>query len=307
VEGFVRAHFAEPERLQARVADAVLRETGMQAQVLLTLDEETSLDPIRINKPDLRVRVKDYDEEQELDVRVTLEVDEQNQASAVLHFRRNLEMSKRVLDEVGRHLRRNVTLQEFCEQLSGGAARERLVTHLNGVLVPAGRRVGALELRARAPQRVESSLPLDIPVRCKVHEFPDEIVIKNTVLPLLQDLARYRMAGSPPLAAWLQKKLNATIPQLLFDTLYIDLLINFSPIEECNNRARGCRVANARGALPAGLVTTLMRSLRSRCPVGIGGSERSYTNYAPRDHPLVSYSPTSRGRQRLAGGLQSER
>jgi hypothetical protein len=70
-----------------------------------------------------------------------------------------------------------------------------------------------------------------------VHEFPRDIVIKNTVLFLLQDLARYRRAGAPPLQSWLREKLQEIIPQMLFDTRYIDLLINFGPAERAIKEA----------------------------------------------------------------------
>ena len=237
VEGFVRRCFADREQLQKTVVERVLREAGLQARVKLLLHAEQSLEAIPINIPRLPVLVKDYDEEQELELRLSLEVDEENRAAAVLHFPRNVELPQMVKSEVRRHIRQSLTLQEFCTELETGSAREALAEHLNGVLAAAGRRVGALVPHPRAPEGVPLSLPIEVPVTCRVHEFPQNIVINNKVLLLLQDLARYRRAGSPPLEEWLQKKLNAAIPQLLFETRYIDLLINFGPVEESIKRA----------------------------------------------------------------------
>jgi hypothetical protein len=115
--------------------------------------------------------------------------------------------------------------------VSKGAADAGLTAHLNRVLAPAGRRVGALVLQAHAPEGVHPSLPFEVPVRCRVREFPEEIVIKNQVLLLLENLALYRRAGSPPLEEWLKGKLAAAIPQLLFEARYIDLLIGFDPLQ----------------------------------------------------------------------------
>jgi hypothetical protein len=231
VEGFVRRCFADRAKLQKTLADTVLREAGMQARVRVSLHAEQSLDAIRIDVPRLAVLVRDYDEEQELSLRVALEVDEENRAAAVLHFPRNVELPQLVRSEVRRHVRQHLTLQEFCTGLATGSAKDGLAAHLDQVLAPAGRRVGALVLQAQAPEGVCLSLPTEVPVRCRVHEFPEEIVIKNKVLLLLKDLARYRRAGSPPLDGWLQKKLSEAIPQLLFETRYIDLLIDFEPVE----------------------------------------------------------------------------
>jgi hypothetical protein len=232
VEAFVRLCFADRTQHQRTVADAVLRDTGLRAQVKVWLHAEKSFDPIPLDFAALRVRVKDYDEEQEMALRVSMEVDPENQAAAVLHFPDNDKLRDRVTKEVGSHIRQGVTLQEFCTQLSTGAARDRLAGHLDAVLASAGRRVGALVLQARAPEGVQFSLPAEVPVVCRVHEFPQDIVINNKVLLMLNDLARYRRAGSLPLEEWLQKKLNEAIPQLLFDTRYIDLLINFQPVED---------------------------------------------------------------------------
>lgn len=237
VEGFVRRCFADRAQLQSAVADKVLREAGLQARVKLSLHAEQSLEAIPINVPRLPVLVKDYDEEQELELRLSLVVEEENRAAAVLHFPRNVELPQLVKNEVQRHIRQCLTLQEFCTGLETGPAREALAEHLNGVLAAAGRRVGALVPHPRAPEGVPLSLPIEVPVVCRVHEFPQDIVINNKVLLLLHDLARYRRAGSLPLEEWLRKKLKEAIPQLLFETRYIDLLINFGPVEESIKRA----------------------------------------------------------------------
>lgn len=231
LQAFVARYFADRAGLERDIAELVTRDTGMQAGVRLSLPGEKSLESISIEVPSLPVLVRDYDEEQELGLRVTLEVDQQNRAAAVLHFPRNVELPQQVRAEVRRYVRQSLTLQELCTAVTTGTIEASLAAHLNGVLAPAGRRVGALVLQVRGSGAVHSSPTFEVAVRCRVHEFPEEIVIKNTVLLLLRDLARYRRAGAPPLREWLQEKLDATIPQLLFDTRYIDLLIDFAPIE----------------------------------------------------------------------------
>lgn len=232
VAAFVHRCFGDRAGLEAELAEAVSGDTGMHARLHLALPAEASLGPIHVNLPELRVQVRDYEEEQEMAFEATLEVDERSRTAAVLFSARNGELIQWVREEVRRHVRQSLTLQAFSTTLDTDAARGALAAHLDAALAGAGRRARSLELRGRASAGASALLPYEVSVRCRVHEFPADIFIKNSVMLLLRDAARYRRAASPPLREWLQEKLDAAIPLLLFDTRYIDLLIGFEPIKQ---------------------------------------------------------------------------
>jgi hypothetical protein len=214
------------------LAAGIHQRTGLQVRVALTIEAERSLASERVERAHFPVVVRDFDEDQDLGLRIDLEVDEPRRAEAVLGQPRVLELHDRVPDEVKRFIRQEVTLQQYAGELAGGGpAREALVRRLNEFLAPLGRRVGAMVLQTKAAGAV-LSFPREVDVPCKVREFPEPVVIGNKVLLLLKDMARYRAAGSPDLDDWLRATLEAVIPRVLFDARYIDLLIGFAPWEE---------------------------------------------------------------------------
>lgn len=230
VPAFVARCIHEREALQAEFAAALLRETGLRARFALALDAEDALKTERVDTH-LAVAASDYDEEQDLGIRLDLEVDERRRAEAILHHPRRHELDGLVTDEVKAFIRRNVSLQEYADGFATGPVRDALVRHLNAVLAPVGRKAGVLVLQTKAVP-VQPSPPREIRVRCKVLEYPELIVIANKVLLRLADMARYHSAGSPELDGWLRSTLDALVPQVLFDARYIDLLIRFGPWEE---------------------------------------------------------------------------
>ncbi|HEX8904699.1 MAG TPA: hypothetical protein VF771_07640 [Longimicrobiaceae bacterium] len=233
VAGFVRRYFADPATLHDAVSAAIAADTGMQVRVKLKLHEEDSFNLLRVTDDRLRVLVSDYDEEQEMSLRVELDVDDENRAAAALHAGRNAELQQSVPREVKRFIRAGVTLQQFCTELATGSvagpARDALARRLDEFLRPAGRRVSALVLQATSRQPLPPSFQRQVDVPCRVREYPDEVVIRNTVQLLLKDAARYRASGSKELGEWLEKTLAEAVPLVLFEARYIDLLIRFEP------------------------------------------------------------------------------
>jgi hypothetical protein len=229
--GFISSFFENAEGLQTRISERALKETGLDLRVKLSLEAEKSLNTLKVAEDRLPVRPMDCDEEQYMKFEVELEVDPRNKVNAILHFPRNLQLQQIAPQAIKRYVKQNVTMQIFCTELGKGAVKDALLDHLNEVLKPAGRRVGALILESDIPKGLEFFFQDQKDVICEVQHYPNPIIINNKVQMILEDYARYKANKSPNLSAWLQEKLDRYIPQLLFDAKYIDLLIRFGPIE----------------------------------------------------------------------------
>jgi hypothetical protein len=229
---FIKSYFENREELLAKITEKALNETGFTLQVKLSLDAEKSLNPLIVTADHLFVRLKDYDQEQEMKFEAELEVDPQNRVNAILHFPGNLQLQRLVPQELKKYIKQNISLQSFYTEMEKGSVKEALIRHLNDALKPAGRRVGAMTIEVKPPADLNPFFQDQRDVICEVQQYPNPIIINNKVQMILKDYASYMAAKSPDLKAWLQEKLDRFIPQLLFDSKYIDLIIRFQPIEQ---------------------------------------------------------------------------
>ncbi len=234
VGAFTRRFFADPAAVQQDLAEALARGTGLRVHARLSLDQGPDRDVVRVEVAHLAVLAADWDEEQDLAIRVDLEVDDAGLADAVLSRARMPELNVIVPREIRAFVRRRISLAEL-PRIGAGAARQALVSHLDDVLRPLGRRVGALVLQ---PANVQGAPPdqlavlevVDVP--CTVREYPRPVTIANRVLLRVVDLVRYRGEASPELRTWLRDTLNRLVPETLFEARYTDLLLRFDRWEE---------------------------------------------------------------------------
>lgn len=231
IADFVSEFFDDQHALEKKLTDRARAEIGLDMHVRLSLDAERSLNTIMVSE-EVLATVSDYDdEEQPLEIKAGLEVDEHNKTVAILQSNRYDDLHELVPREVVRFIRQNVTMQAFFTQLNEAPVREPLIRHLNVALASFGRKIGTLSLEAE-PTELQFSYQEDVDVLCRLHQYPRQVKISNKVQLILTDLARYRAAKSPPLKKWLQEKLERFIPQLLFEARYIDVLLAFEPFEE---------------------------------------------------------------------------
>ncbi|MGC4054736.1 MAG: hypothetical protein QM757_38310 [Paludibaculum sp.] len=237
VADFVRGYFEDRDNMAKEMGERALRETGLQAEVKLTLDAENSFGAIRVQVPHLPFRVKDYDEEQDLSLTVDLEVDGANKANAVLHFPNNRTLHTVVPQAVQRFYRQRITLQVFNADPHAAKIRAELTAHLDAALEPAGRRVAAITLEPTLVEDLPSFVEVDVDVSCQVQEYPTPIVVTNRVQMVLKDAALYKTAGPADIHVWIEETLGRIIRQRLFDARYIDLLIRFDPLKAAIKKA----------------------------------------------------------------------
>jgi len=218
--------------LERRLSDMALSDTGLDLSARLSLDAERSLSSITVVKEHMRVIVSDfYDNEQDLSVRVTVEVDEQNTVNAVLAHHNAAQIQELVPREILRYIRNQVTMQSFCTELHMADFRGRLAAALNVPLVPFGRKIGTIALSTQAPGILQY-YHAEVPVICNLHEYVSPVIINNRVEMILREAGQYMSAQAPPLKEWVQEQLDRIVPHVLFKARYIDVLIRFPEYEK---------------------------------------------------------------------------
>jgi len=233
IRQFVARYFDRRAELENEIAARALAEIGLDLKVRLSLDPEKSLNPVVVSKEHLRAMVKDFhDEDQDLNVRITLDVDERNKVNAVLQYRRFPQLHDLVPREVLKHIRNHITLQTFWTDLSSPTIRQALAADLDAFLEPYGRKVGPIKLEQGRRPSIEFYFQHELDVKCRLHEYTEPVVIHNKVQMILDDVAQYRAARSPNLKEWLQDKLDRFIPQILFQARYINVVLEFESYGE---------------------------------------------------------------------------
>jgi hypothetical protein len=230
---FITHYFERKADLKTRLASNALKEAGLNLQVKVTLEgEDRYFSPINITTGSFLIRVKDYDERQDLELTCELVVDEQRKIDALIRLKHSHRLREIVIAETQNYFAQHVSLEQFYTDLDQPQLLDALRQALNARLKLEGRRVGFLSPKSTASEAVPTNFPFEFDVRVQVQEFPTPITVNNKVLMIRQDVARYKAKGSPPLDAWAKDQLVNIIPDLMFYKKYIDLLLNFRPLEE---------------------------------------------------------------------------
>lgn len=228
---FIDNYYARKSELEEYISDRARDDVGLHLTAYLSLGEEEKLKPVVIGPAHFPVRVKDYDDEQPLRVKVELLADQQNKIKAVLHYGENDEL-KELLHERLRAYFALASLQQLYTGLEDEALRRGLVEDLNRALEPAGRKVGFMSLESATDRDWEQFFETEQDIVCKVHKYPKDIIVNSKVQMILKDIARYKAAKSPSLEEWLRKTLERVLRDLLFEQRYTDLLLRFTPLEQ---------------------------------------------------------------------------
>jgi hypothetical protein len=233
VRAFAHRFYADPAGVQQALAQALESCSGLRVRARLSLASERHPHAVRVEEARLSVRVRDWDEELELAVRADLEVDDEGRPAAVLSQARVPELHALVPREIQAFVRRHVSLAEF-GRLATGPDRRALLAHLNDVLRPYGRQIGALVLQpgTRFPTPPELTALEQVDVACTVREYPNPVTIGSRVRIRVVNLVQYRAQGSPDLRTWLRDTLHRLVPEALFEARYTDLLVCFDVWEE---------------------------------------------------------------------------
>jgi hypothetical protein len=230
---FWTAIFVDRGAYETHLAARARAELGVEMNIRLSLDAERTLNRIDVKK-ELLVTVSDFDDAQHrLTIKVGVEVDPENRTVAILQCDRYDEIHAIVPEQIERFIRHSVTMHAFSTQLAEPSIRQPLIRHLDGVLRTFGRKVGTLTLAGDDMPDDLYFLQDDVDVLCNLRNYSRAVKINSRVQMNLVDLARYRTAKSPPLKKWLRENLERIVPELLFESRYIDVLLRFPTREQC--------------------------------------------------------------------------
>jgi hypothetical protein len=231
----IENYYSKKVDLEAHIAARALDEVGLNLQAIVRLESEReALNPIDIGPVHLPVRVKDYDEEQDLRLKAEIQVDPQRKIYAILYRHQIPRLGDLLKAETRKYFAAAVSLHQFHAELRSPGLKAGLTSHLNSVLRPFGRQIGFLSFEQKnngerldqaffeARENVEFE---------EVKEYEEKVVIKNTVQMTLRDYALYKNDGSKDLNLWIKMNLKEVIREVLFGKRYIDLLIGFEPLE----------------------------------------------------------------------------
>jgi hypothetical protein len=207
----------------------------LRATVNLDIEQETRPD-ISIRPTHQLVRFSDVDSPIDLRFETKLVVDPGQKMQAILYRYWETKLDEIIKDSIQDFCLTSVSLQSVSEGAGVAQLRNNLLNHLNQILKPYGRRLSFLtiELDDAAVEEIKNQLFFEtkIPIKCEVLEYPGTIEIKNTVQMSLQDYALYKRSRARNLRSWLEENLAAIIGQELFGKRYIDLLLDFEPLEQ---------------------------------------------------------------------------
>ena len=230
--------------LAAGLADRAATEVGLSLQTRIEIENELeALALIRVNDLCFRVRLKDYDLEQDLKLNAEVEVEPEKKIFAVLYhgylyksqgkqLKEPVKLEELLKTET-REFCTEITLHAFNSELRTSSFREQLMTRLNEELRRYGRRLKSLTLDHK--NEIEGLKDAffethELVEFNEIQEYEGSVDINNKVQMTLQNYALYKNAGSPDLNVWIKKNLPEVVKHVLFGKRYIDLLIGFEPL-----------------------------------------------------------------------------
>jgi hypothetical protein len=237
IENFYEKKYDLAGNLTARA----LSEVGLSLQVRLKIESEReALAPIRVGDLRFRVKLKDYDIEQDLKVDAEIEVDPDRKIYAVLYHAFLYESHgtkikeparlEELLKTETREFFTETTLHSFNSELRTSGLRDQLVQRLNDRLRRYGRRIKSLTLDHKSEIEGLSQAffeTQEIVNFDEIQEYEGSVPIMNKVQMTLHNYGLYKSAGCPNLNAWIKKNLPEVVKHVLFGKRYIDLLIGF--------------------------------------------------------------------------------
>lgn len=228
-EAFFEDYINERRDLETALTTQALKEAGLILDdVRLIIFGQDDLEAITLGPVIFPIHFTDCDREEELTVKAELEIDEKRTIRALLN--QNKPLTDLVRKTIRKYFAENISINTFCEQPNSIVIKQGLTRSLNESLKSVGRRVGFVFLDAETvcPRPFND----EIEILYKHHAYPDPIPIKVSVLMIPQDFARYRAKKSVPLRLWIEAKLKEVMNVILFGKDYIDLLIEFDPLQE---------------------------------------------------------------------------
>lgn len=243
---FLENYFFQVEQLREYLTNNVQEEVGISLHLKISLDKEEQLRTFPIDNIQFSVYVNDCNDELSLQLSTELIVDEQNKVKAILNYGRELLLANVVKAEVKNYLSKNVTLHKFCYHLKD-TVRQELLHNLNRILINYGRKLEYLSLASNSVTPAQELLnDRSYDIVCTVKGYPQPIIVQNKLYMIPKDIGRYRAAQSPNLETWVKSKLESIIKPLLLQKEYIDILLDFHPIEDII-KAKIEEAANALG------------------------------------------------------------
>jgi hypothetical protein len=213
----------------------VKEEVGINLELRLALEKETQLKPFAIPSFPMDVYVSDCDEPLELHMKTELIVDEGNKIKAILNdvndARKWQELVKLFKREVKNYLLHHITINQFSYELKD-TVRNKLVLHLDSILINYGRKVGYLSLSSYAVASTKQLVQIKCKVECEVQKYSESIFIENSILMLPLNTARYKPNQASKLESWVESKLEKIIKPLMLKKKYIDVLLDFEEFAE---------------------------------------------------------------------------
>jgi hypothetical protein len=228
---FFKNYQGEIARLCSEIQDKIEDEVGLNLRVRIRLAQEDELKSYAIPPFSFMVRVKDSDDEFDLQLATELLIDEVNKIEAILSSGRLPLVVNLIKDEVRKYLRQNISRSNFYAELET-SVRGQLIDHLMPLLVQYGRQINYLTLKSSAiADAPEEFTEIERSVDCEIQD-PEPIAFKiSNILQLKpENIAKYRMSKVPNLSQWVQEKLNQIIKEELFGKQYIDVVLEFNAI-----------------------------------------------------------------------------
>jgi hypothetical protein len=241
---FIDNYFDRKAFLEAYIASRALKEVGLTLKVSISLNEGSvgRLDSVKVGPASLSVRLKDYDRAHGLKMETELLIDERHKINAILCRLDEAGLTEQVSQHLKRYFAERVTLREFYNEFNKMGFKLGLLNYLNEALKTVGRRVQFIDLDRE--ERGGDSLPLQFysaqrDLSYKIDEHPEPVIVRNTVQMICRDYASFKISGSPNLDTWISENLEQVVGRVLFGKKYIDLLLDFKPLErEIKNKLR---------------------------------------------------------------------
>jgi hypothetical protein len=230
---FCRQYPQSKEQMREYIETHTSERTSLRVEVQIKLDYENNLQNVKIDSH-TQIMPCNCEEYIKLHYQSSLIVDNANRIYAIVYYPNRSQLDGIVEREIQSWIRQKGTMHDIV--YSSPTLKSSLITHLNGVLSPFGRRIDFLTLSVDESLRMPEFKPLQHDVEAEIRQY-GKVIVKNQfdIEPIKSQIVVFREMGLSDrkiLEEYLKTSLERIIEKVAFNLSYIKVLTELESFQD---------------------------------------------------------------------------
>ena len=229
-EDFIQSYEKNSSKLKKNIVEKAFNELGLELIPKLKVKGDDQLVIEKIEADEISIFVDDYKEKIPLTYSAEIDIIAENSEGKMLALvgqNKQVERKKIIKNSIEQYMY-TISLKKFVAELSTHVTQE-ITNEVNNKLKKHGRFLRKLILKAPLENiQIDSLRNFSPVITHNIEEYSGDILIKNKVQMILDDLGLFHSKNIKDLEKWVFNSLDTIIKEDLFDASYTDLVLKIN-------------------------------------------------------------------------------